>query len=293
VSGGDPGTETRWRIVDPTQADRSASAPTDGRSVEVPREGRSAGAPRKGRRSAGALKGLSGFVGAPRRRRSSAPSGAASSGPALGAAPSYLHAISAAVLEAPSGPATVVVTAAGAAEGSRGAAAALACAGAAVDVATLLIEVGGRPPRPTLIASAAARRLEERLAAHLPHLRVAARGEVCHAAVPADEEGLATARAAASVAAGGGSVIHVEGGMLQALLESEAAPRPSAALLRADLGRDRALVALATADLLGRGLRVGVLKQRLGWVAERRARFGALGADAGGLPDSLVRRLLD
>jgi hypothetical protein len=178
------------------------------------------------------------------------------------------------------------------AEGSRGAAAALACAGAAVDVATLLVEVGGRPPRPTLIASAAARRLEERLAAHLPHLRVAARGEVCHAAVAADDDGLATASAAVRVAEGGGSVVHVEGEMLQALLAAEVAPRPSAALLRADLAGDRALVALATADLLGRGLRVAVLKRRLGWVTERRARFGALGADAGGLPDSLVRRLL-
>lgn len=239
MSGGEVGTQTRWRIVDP-----------------------------------------------PRRRR---PPG--SSRPAPGAAPSYLHSLSTAVLDAPSGPATVVVAAVGEAEGSRGAAAALACAGAAVDVATLLVEVGGRPPRPTLIASAAARRLEERLAAHLPHLRVAARGEVCQAAVAVDEEGLATARAAVTVAAAGGAVVHVEAEMLQVLLESEVAPRPSGALLRADLGRDRALVALATADLLGRGLRVGVLKQRLGWVAERRARFGALGAD-GGLPEPLVRRLL-
>jgi hypothetical protein len=38
---------------------------------------------------------------------------------------------------------------------------------------------------------------------------------------------------------------------------------------------------------------VGVLKRRLGWVTERRAGFGALGSDSGGLPESLVRRLLD
>jgi hypothetical protein len=52
------------------------------------------------------------------------------------------------------------------------------------------------------------------------------------------------------------------------------------------------LVALAVEDLLGRGLRVAVLKHRLGWVTERRAGFGALGSDSGGLPESLVRRLL-
>ncbi len=272
-------TETRWRIVDPPQA---------GGSGDGLRDDRSADAPKGGRGSAGTLKGLSGFVGAPRRRRAPEPGRST-----LGAAPSYLHSISTAVLEAPSGPGTVVVSAVGEAEGSRGAAAALACAGAAVDVATLLVDVGGRPPRPTLIASAAARRLEERLAAHLPALRVAARGEVCHAAVAADEEGLAAARAAVTVAESGAAVVHVEGGMLQALLEAEVAPRPSAALLRADLSRDRALVALAAADLLGRGLRVAVLKRRLGWVTERRAKFGALGADGGGLPESLVRRLLD
>jgi hypothetical protein len=210
---------------------------------------------------------------------------------ALRAAPSYLVTAPAAVLEAPRDPATVIVAAVGEAEGSCGAAAALACAGAAVDVATLLVEVGGRPPRPTLIASAAARRLEERLAAHLPQLRIAARGEVCHAAVSADDDGLAAAAAAVAAARGGGSVVHVDAAMLQPLLEAEVAPRPLAALLRADLDRDRPLAALAVADLLARDLRVAVLKRRLGWVAERRAKFGVLGADAG-LPDSLVRRLL-
>ena len=52
------------------------------------------------------------------------------------------------------------------------------------------------------------------------------------------------------------------------------------------------MVALAVDDLLERGLRVAVLKRRLGWVAERRAGFGALGSDSGGLPESLLRRLL-
>jgi hypothetical protein len=197
------------------------------------------------------------------------------------------------VFEAPRRGAVVVVAAVGGAEGSRGAAAALSCAGSGVETAALLVDVGGRVPRPTLIASASAHRLEERLAARLPTLRPAARGEVCHLSVAADEDGLAAAGTAVTVARGGLAVLHVAPEHLQPLLEAPAAPRLDAALLRADLDTDRALVALAVEDLLGRGLRVAVLKQRLGWVAERRAGFGALGSDSGGLPESLVRRLLD
>ena len=54
----------------------------------------------------------------------------------------------------------ILVVAVGGAEGSRPAAAALACAGAEPDRASLLIDlVEGRAPRPTLVASAAARSL--------------------------------------------------------------------------------------------------------------------------------------
>jgi hypothetical protein len=197
------------------------------------------------------------------------------------------------VFEAPRDGTVVVVVAVGGAEGSRGAAAALACAGSGIDTAALLIEIGGRAPRPTLIASASAHRLEERLSARLPKLRPAARGEVCHLSVDADGDGFAAAGTAVTVARGGLAVVHVAPEHLQPLLDAPGAPGPDAALLRADLGTDRALVALAVDDLAERGLRVVVLKQRLGWVAERRAGFGALGSDSGGLPESLIRRLLD
>jgi hypothetical protein len=186
---------------------------------------------------------------------------------------------------------TVVVTAVGAAEGSRGAAAALACAGADVDLATLLVEVGGRAPRPTLLASAAAHRLEERLVAHLPRARVAARGQVCHLAVPAEPEGLEVASAAVTVARGAFAVLHLPAPLLQPMLGDGPGPRPSGILLRADIAADRSLLALAARDLIARGLALAVLKQRLSWVAERRALFGALSPDAAGLPPSLVRRL--
>lgn len=197
------------------------------------------------------------------------------------------------VFEAPRHGNVVVVTAVGGAEGSRGAAAALSCAGSGIETAALLVDVGGRVPRPTLIASASAHRLEERLAARLPTLRPAARGEVCHLSVAADEDGLAAAGTATTVARASLAVIHVAPEHLRSLLDTPEAPRLDAALLRADLGTDRALVALAVDDLRERGLRVAVLKHRLGWVTERRAGFGALGSDSGGLPESLVRRLLD
>lgn len=190
-------------------------------------------------------------------------------------------------------PATVLVTTVGEADGSRGAAAALACAGAGPDVATLLVDIGGRPPRPTLIASAAARQLEERLSAHLPDARFAARGQVCHLAVGADQEGLEAAAAAASVVRESRTVVHLPPELLQEAL-AHPSLRPSAVLLRADLRGDRALVALAVRDLLRRGITAGVLKRRLTWVAERRALFGALSAGSpGGLPERTVRRLVE
>jgi hypothetical protein len=187
----------------------------------------------------------------------------------------------------------VVVSAVGEAEGSRGAAAALACASADLDIATLLVDVGGKPPRPALLASAAAQALEERLAAHLSQVRVAARGQVCHLAIPADPDGLEAASAAVTVARGTTAVLHVPPELLQEVVETGQGPRPSGVLLRADLDRDRPLVALVVRDLLGRGIPTAVLKRRLQWVAERRAHFGALPAGSpGGLPKRLVRQLV-
>ncbi|HET9198059.1 MAG TPA: hypothetical protein VFN92_07390 [Solirubrobacterales bacterium] len=186
---------------------------------------------------------------------------------------------------------TVLVTAVGSAEGARGAAAALACAGADADLAPLLVDVGGRAPRPTLVASAAARRLEERIQVHLPDAQVAARGQVCHLAVAAEAEGLDLGSAAATVAREAGAVVHLPPELLHEVLIASAW-RPSGVLLRADLDSDRALVALAVRDLLGRGLPAMVLKRRLAWVAERRALFGVLPPGGpGGLPERLVRRL--
>lgn len=187
----------------------------------------------------------------------------------------------------------VIVTSVGAAEGSRPAAAALACAAADAGPAALLVDLGGRAPRQALLASAAAQDLEARLAAHLPQAGAAARGQICHLAVPADPDGFEAASAAVTVARGMLAVLHLPPVALQALLGGGEGPEPTGAILRADLDADRPLTAMVARDLLGRGLDLAVLKRRLGWVAERRALFGALPADApGGLPPGLRRRFL-
>ena len=153
---------------------------------------------------------------------------------------------------------TALVTAVGDAEGSRGAAAALACAGADADLATLLVDVGGRSPRPTLIASAAARQVG-RAAAGSP-----ARGEgrCPRAGLPPRGPGRARGSRACRPRrrrwrASPARCFH---------LPPEPAARgswPSRAGVRRGsccgpiLPSDRALVALVVRDLIGRDLRGG------------------------------------
>jgi hypothetical protein len=186
----------------------------------------------------------------------------------------------------------ILVTAVGAANGSKAAAAALACAGSEPDRAGLLVDVGGRPPRPTLVASPAARELEERLAAHLPKLRAASRGVTCHLTVgdaPADFEAM---RAALPLARDSVAVLRVPPALLQDFL---AHPDVSAtgAMLCADPTADRALTALAVRDLVGCGLRVKVLTRPLAWVPARRALFGLLpAASPGGLSPRFTAGIL-
>jgi hypothetical protein len=188
---------------------------------------------------------------------------------------------------------TIVVTEVGGAGGSRAVAAALACAGSGPDRAALLVELGdGRTPRPTLVASTAARELEERLTAHMPEARVASRGLFCHLVLPARLEGLERISAATTVGRDTVCVVLVSPRLLQGTLE-QGGLDATAALLCADLAGDRALTALAARDLIGRGLRVGVLKHPIGWMAARRALVGALPRGASGtLPAQLVERLL-
>lgn len=187
----------------------------------------------------------------------------------------------------------ILATAVGGASGAKAAAAALACAGSEPDRPGLLVDVGGRAPRPTLVSSAGARELEERLAAHLPQLRAASRGQTCHLAVDDDPEAFEPVRAALPLVRESVAVVHLPPARLQSIL-AEAGIRPTGALLRADLDSDRALTALAVRDLIDRGLRVAVLKRPLAWVPARRALFGVMPpASTAGLPASLHQSLLE
>jgi hypothetical protein len=187
----------------------------------------------------------------------------------------------------------VLVTAVGEAAGAKAAAAALVSGASEPDLPGLLIEIGGRAPRPTLVASAGARRLEERLAVHLPQLRAASRGQTCHLAVPDDKTSFDAVRAALPLVRDSVAVLHLPPGRWTEALDATGID-VDAALLRADLDSDRDLTALAVRTLAERGLTVRVLKRPLGWVPSRRALFGVLPADApGALPGRMFAALLE
>lgn len=191
------------------------------------------------------------------------------------------------------GPTIVLAAGVDKAVGARGAAAALACSGSRSDLAAMFIDFGGPVPRPTLLSSLGARRAEERLAAHFPRERAAARGQLCQLSARTDEAGLETAARAISVSSVDVAVLHLPA-ELSGDLPSILSRFPiSGALLRVDPPASRPSAVRLVHDLMNRGLAVGLLKKRLGWVSERRALFGSLHGDAvDGLPPTLVRYLL-
>ena len=197
--------------------------------------------------------------------------------------------------DAPSRPAggpVVLVTSVAEATGGKAAAAALACAASEPDRAALLIDLSSsRPPRPLLIATAGARRLEERLAAHMPAAPVASRGRLCQLTLSPDGDGVEQIPAALPLARESAAVIHLPPPLWT---QVQAHPRipAGAALLRADLIRDWALTALVVRDLLDRRLRVAVLKRPLAWLPARAALLGALPANGSVLPVGIRKRLL-
>lgn len=191
----------------------------------------------------------------------------------------------------------VLVTSVGRASGARAAAAALACLGSDADRAALLVELGAaRAPRPSLVATTAARQLEERLAGHLPGAAVASRGRICRLTLcgegSCDDEGawLETIVAALPLVRDSLAVVHLPPRRLREAL-AEPRLRPDGALLRADLAADRSLTALAVGDLKQRGMGVVVLKQPLAWLASRAAMLGALPQGGPGLPAQTGRLL--
>jgi hypothetical protein len=196
------------------------------------------------------------------------------------------------VIEGSAGGAVVLVTSVGTAVGAGAATAALACAGSDSDRPGLLIELAnGRAPRPSLVASGGARRLEERLAAHLPAVGVASRGRIVQLKLAADPGGLDEVAAVLPAVRESVAAIHLPPSLLQPALDHPGI-RASGALLRADLREHRALTALAAQDLIGRGIRVAVLKRPLGWLSARAALLGTLPASSAALSARLVDRLL-
>jgi hypothetical protein len=185
----------------------------------------------------------------------------------------------------------LLVTSVGAAIGSRAAAAALACADPEADCGLLIDLRVDRAPRSALVATAAARALEERIVCHMPGADVASRGRLCHLRLSPDMSGLESVAAALPLTRGSIAVIHLPPSLFQAAL-GESRIRPSAALLRTDLGANRSLTALAARDLMERGIYVVALKRPLGWVAARCALLGAPPLLGDGLPPRLVDRLL-
>jgi hypothetical protein len=143
-----------------------------------------------------------------------------------------------------------------------------------------------------LVGSAAARRFEERLVAHLPEAKVACRGQICELALPADEAGLEALGSATTVAQGLVSVVHVQPQLLHQLLDRHERT-VSAVVLRADLAAARAMTALVARDLVARGLRVAVAKRPPGWFASRRASLGLPAADVNCMSTRLVEGLLE
>lgn len=187
---------------------------------------------------------------------------------------------------------TILVTWVGDVGGSAAAAAAVACADPDPSCAGLLVDMASdRAPHPGLLSTTAARALEERLAAHLPVARVAARGRLCHLALSPGPDALEAVAAAVAIGRDSLVALHVPPRELHVLLDSGVA-RPAGALLCADLSRDRALTALAVRALHERGLRVAILKRPLGWLTARRALAGAAPSE-GALPQPVLRRLLD
>ena len=152
----------------------------------------------------------------------------------------------------------------------------------------LLAELGAEGRRgPTMLASAQARELEEGLR-DTGFEPVAARGRLCWLGLPSTEEGLGDLpRVLEAVGSARLAIVHLPARLWPLALE-QGGLRPRAGLLRADLPTDRALAALAVAELRERGLVTRVAARPLGRVASRRA---VAGLEVGGAAATRVGRL--
>src|SRR5262245_14668352 len=173
-----------------------------------------------------------------------------------------------------------------------GTAAAVAVEAAALTGAgTLLLELGEGAQRrgPTLLASRAARQIEEALRGE--DLSASARGHLCHLALPVPDDALEAS--ATAIAAGEPElvVVHLPGALWVPALESGLTI--AGGCLVVSLPAERSLAALAVAELERRGLPARIVTRRPGPLAARRALAG--GRPGGELSDRgrrIARRLL-
>jgi Transglycosylase SLT domain/D-alanyl-D-alanine carboxypeptidase len=182
----------------------------------------------------------------------------------------------------------VLATTLGDAKGGLAVAAAVGVALSRGRPAVLLGEVGAGGRRgPTMLAAANARELEDSLRAD-GFAQVAARGRLCWLGLEAGEEGLGELRRAVDALPEGAlAVVHVPAGLWQLALNG-AVHAPAAALLRADLPRDRSLAAITVIELRARRIPVRVASRSPGRVAARRA---LAGLEAGGAASQRAARL--
>ncbi|HKH14751.1 MAG TPA: transglycosylase SLT domain-containing protein [Solirubrobacterales bacterium] len=182
----------------------------------------------------------------------------------------------------------VIATSLGDAKGGVAVAAAVGVALSHTRPAVLVAELGARAGRgPTMLAAASARELEDALRAG-GFDRVAARGRLCWLGLDASDDALGElGRAVHALPEHAVAIAHLPAELWQEAL-SGSVQRPSAALLRADLPRDRSLTAMSVIELRDRGIPVRVAARAPGRVASRRA---LAGLEAGGSASQRAGRL--
>jgi hypothetical protein len=190
--------------------------------------------------------------------------------------------------EGPQGRELVLATSLGDAKGGLAVAAAVGVALSHGDAAVLIAELGAGGGRgPTMLAAATARDLEDALRAK-GFDRVAARGRLCWLGLEASVDALGELRRAVdSLPEPAVAIAHLPAELWQRALNG-GVQLPSAALLRADLPRDRSLAAMSVIELRARGIPVRVAARAPGRVASRRA---LAGLEAGGSASHRAGRL--
>jgi hypothetical protein len=196
-------------------------------------------------------------------------------------------------------PTLVLATDAGGAGGGLAEAAALAVAVAVRDrsAGVLMVEVASevRRRRPTLLASDPARDLESAVALAGMAEKAVARGNLCWLTLPAsgDEDPLAAIEELCAEPLPCLLVVAHLPPALWARGLDRWRQRIAGGLVRADLGSDRELAALAVAELRARGIAARIAKRAPGVVATRRALAGLEpGGDASRRAERAARALV-